>query len=248
MDEAPVPAGPLRVGALARASGLTVRTLHHYDAIGLVVPSKRTGAGHRLYTEADVSRLYRVMALRNLGLRLSDIGASIEGSGLRSTLERQREHVAGQIKVGKDLLKRLDRTLGVASGPVEPTLEELIDMMEVMKMHEKYYTPEQLAELEERRQQMGAAAIEQSQKDWTDLIAEMRVEMEAGSDPAGPRVQELAERWQTLIEAFTGGNPEIAKSLKTMYQSEDVAEVSRGTMDREVMEYAGRAMAARQAN
>lgn len=48
-----------KVGALARAAGLTVRTLHHYDHIGLLSPSARTGAGHRLYSEADVARLYR---------------------------------------------------------------------------------------------------------------------------------------------------------------------------------------------
>ena len=56
-----------KVGDLARITGLTVRALHHYDHIGLLSPSLRTAAGHRLYTAADVARLYRVCLLRRLG-------------------------------------------------------------------------------------------------------------------------------------------------------------------------------------
>ena len=57
-----------KVGRLAEASGLTVRTLHHWDDIGLLRPSVRTPAGHREYTEDDLGRLYLVLALRRLGL------------------------------------------------------------------------------------------------------------------------------------------------------------------------------------
>lgn len=60
-----------KVGELARATGLTIRTLHHYDDIGLVVPG-RTGSGHRVYSPADVERLYRVLALRSVGMALDE--------------------------------------------------------------------------------------------------------------------------------------------------------------------------------
>ena len=59
-----------RIGELARAAGVTVRALHHYDSLGLLVPSERTGAGHRLYSADDVERLYRLLALRGVGLPL----------------------------------------------------------------------------------------------------------------------------------------------------------------------------------
>src|SRR5881392_1753960 len=62
-----------KVGALARLTGLTVRALHHYDHLGLVVPSRRTTAGHRLYAVDDVVRLYRVTLLRRLGFPLDQI-------------------------------------------------------------------------------------------------------------------------------------------------------------------------------
>jgi DNA-binding transcriptional MerR regulator len=52
-----------KIGELARATGLTVRTLHHYDAVGLLPPSERSEAGYRLYTRTDVERLYEIVAL-----------------------------------------------------------------------------------------------------------------------------------------------------------------------------------------
>ncbi|MBV8247971.1 MAG: MerR family transcriptional regulator, partial [Comamonas sp.] len=63
----------LKVGELARQTGLTVRSLHHYDQIGLVTPSARSEAGYRLYAPADVQRLQSVQALRDLGFGLARI-------------------------------------------------------------------------------------------------------------------------------------------------------------------------------
>ncbi|HEV8163281.1 MAG TPA: MerR family transcriptional regulator, partial [Actinomycetota bacterium] len=68
----------LRVGELAQATGLTVRTLHYYEEIGLLVASERSAAGHRRYGEADVARLYRICLLRRLGLSLEDIARALD--------------------------------------------------------------------------------------------------------------------------------------------------------------------------
>lgn len=69
----------LKVGELARHSGLTVRTLHHFDEIGLPRPSARSEAGYRLYSRDDVARLHGIQALRHLGLPLKEIGAMLAG-------------------------------------------------------------------------------------------------------------------------------------------------------------------------
>src|SRR3954452_6962052 len=68
----------LRVGELASRTGLTVRTLHHYDEIGLVKPSQHTGAGYRLYTGRDITRLQQVVSLRQLGLSLEEVRACLD--------------------------------------------------------------------------------------------------------------------------------------------------------------------------
>ena len=76
-----------KIGDLAAATGLTVRTLHHYDEIGLLRPSERTHAGYRLYGEDEVRRLYEIRALRDLGIPLRDIPEAL-GGDTRATLAR----------------------------------------------------------------------------------------------------------------------------------------------------------------
>src|SRR5256885_3203519 len=91
-----------RIGELAGATGLTVRTLHHYDEIGLLVPSERTQAEHRLYSEDDVRRLYGIRALRDLGLPLQEIAAALEGD-TRATLREHLKRVEQDVERGRRL-------------------------------------------------------------------------------------------------------------------------------------------------
>ncbi|MEV2225687.1 MerR family transcriptional regulator [Nocardia vinacea] len=93
-----------RVGELATEAGLTVRTLHHYDRIGLVRPAGRTNTGHRLYTKADVQRLYQVLALRQLGLGLDQIANVLAGTvAMARVLAAHRDCLAAQVVAMQDL-------------------------------------------------------------------------------------------------------------------------------------------------
>src|SRR3954454_16117534 len=212
----------LTVGALAKAAGLTVRTLHHCDALGLLVPAERSEAGYRRYGPEDVARLYRILALRRLGLSLEDIAAALDREGpdlagaVRAHLARVEEGLAAQVT----LRDRLVRSLDALPADAEPSIDQLIDTIEVMTMHERYYTPEQLEQLSQRADALGEDGMRKAEQDWADLLAEIDAERAKGTDPGDPRMQELAGRWQALIERFTGGDPEIAASLKQMYESE----------------------------
>src|SRR3954452_18103561 len=96
------------VGALAEASGLTVRTLHHWDEIGLLRPAERSAAGHRRYSAADVERLYRIVALRGLGLSLEAIGAVLGGDDdLRAAVTAHLARVDEQLAHLRELRRRL---------------------------------------------------------------------------------------------------------------------------------------------
>ncbi|MFC7401675.1 MerR family transcriptional regulator [Citricoccus sp. GCM10030269] len=112
----------MTVGETASATGVTVRTLHHYDQIGLVCPAARSASGYRLYSSADVDRLQQVVAYRRLGLGLEQIAglvenddgeapAGAEGPGRRRVLERQRELVEEKITELTRLLSALDTAL-----------------------------------------------------------------------------------------------------------------------------------------
>jgi DNA-binding transcriptional MerR regulator len=235
------------VGALAKASGLTVRTLHHWDAIGLLAPAERAGNGYRRYGAPEVARLYRILALRRLGLSLEEIGAVLEreGPALEAAVRAHLARVEEQLAAVSELRDRLVRILGALGEDAGPSADQLIETIEVMTMHEQYYTPEQLEQLAARREALGEEGMQKAQDDWAQLIAEIEAEREAGTDPADPRVQALMERWQALIQAFTGGDPGITASLKRMYSEQGAAQASRGAMSAEISEYVGRAMAAR---
>ncbi|WP_422931500.1 TipAS antibiotic-recognition domain-containing protein [Singulisphaera sp. PoT] len=115
-----------------------------------------------------------------------------------------------------------------------------------MTVIENYYTPEQLAYLEKRREAVGEERIKQSQTDWAELIAEVRAEKEKGTDPADPRVQALAKRWFSLVEEFTGGDPGIRQSLTKLWkeQGDNLAAQHGSQSDpRDVGDYIGQAKA-----
>src|SRR5262249_43929624 len=100
---------PLKVGELAQRSGLTVRTLHHYDEIGLLKPSLHTEAGHRLYVARDIVRLQQVMSLRQLGFSLEEIKSCLDQGGF-APLEVIRLHMA-RLREQIELQQRLCASL-----------------------------------------------------------------------------------------------------------------------------------------
>jgi hypothetical protein len=120
-----------------------------------------------------------------------------------------------------------------------------VDAIEVMTRMERYYTPEQLEQLSDRADALGDEGMKRAQDDWTQLIAEVEAERQAGTDPADPRLAPLVERWNALIEQFTGGDPGIRASLQRLYETEGPERASHGAVSAETMEYARRAMEAR---
>jgi DNA-binding transcriptional MerR regulator len=211
-----------KVGELAGETGLTVRTLHHYDEIGLLKPSRRTRAGHRLYGEADVARLQQVTSLRQLGFPLEQIRDLLDRRGVspREVVGLHLARVREQIELQRTLCERLERIAKTLEAAETVSADELIRTIEATTMYERYYTPEQREELNARAAAIGEERIRQSQVDWQALMDEVRAEMDAGTDPADPRVQALAARWDALVAEFTGGSAGIAQSLGRMWKEE----------------------------
>jgi len=123
-----------KIGALARATGLTVRALHYYDHIGLLTPSGRTGAGHRVYSAADVARLYRISLLRRLGFPLGQIAAALDDpqwqlqAAVRRHLDDTRHRAAAAARLCARLAKLaagLDQNQGPPPGQLLSVLEEM---------------------------------------------------------------------------------------------------------------------------
>src|SRR5437867_4408519 len=184
-----MPFEPLKVGELAKRTGLTIRTLHHYDDIGLLKPSLHTESGHRLYTAGDVARLQQVLSLRQLGFGLDQIKGCLDRPGF-SPLEVIRLHVARlrqQIDLQQKLCARLEGLAEYFRSAGEVSAEAFLQTIEVMNMIERYYTPEQMEYFRKQHEadpEGTAERARQGQADWAKLIADLTAEMEKGSDPA----------------------------------------------------------------
>jgi MerR family transcriptional regulator, thiopeptide resistance regulator len=127
------PANLIRVGDLASAAGLTVRALHHYEDIGLLSPSARTAAGHRLYGSGTVERLYRITRLRRLGLSLDQIGHALDDPNwiLADALRHQLSTVDTQIAALTSLRAGVAGVLTDVDAATDPT-DDLLELITTM--------------------------------------------------------------------------------------------------------------------
>jgi MerR family transcriptional regulator, thiopeptide resistance regulator len=236
----------LKVGELARRTGLTVRTLHHYDEIGLLKPSLRSEAGYRLYTAADVARLQQVQSLRQLGFALEEVRDCLNRPGF-APLEVIRLHVARlreQIELQRKLCERLEALAEHFRAAGEVSADEFLYTIEVMTMIESYYTPEQMEHFRKQHEadpEGTAERARQGQADWAKLLADLKTEMELGTDPADPKVQALEKRRQALVNAFSGGDKAIEENLKRMWTEQGDKLCAQFGIDPKVMAYLGKA-------
>ncbi|HEX5306221.1 MAG TPA: MerR family transcriptional regulator [Dyella sp.] len=205
----------LTVGELAKRSGLTVRTLHHYDAIGLLSPSSRSGAGYRLYGQADIERLHRIQALRQLGLSLADIGQALSGAQppLAETVERQIAQLDRELADAARLRERLVHLRSQLASGQSPDLADWLDTLELMTVYEKYFTTEELRTLPLHNDP-------DVLPEWSALVTAVQAAMDRGATPDDADAQVLALHWMEMVERGTGNNPAFLMRLHALNEAE----------------------------
>jgi DNA-binding transcriptional MerR regulator len=214
----------------ALRAGVTVRTLHHYDRLGLLKPSRRSRAGYRLYSDTDLIRLEQIVVLKSIGLPLKELGrllgkeraAARDGSAMLAQVLARQERVLAEKRRQMD---RAIRAVGAARRALETgnapdwtlftrIIKEIV-MQEDTDWTAQYYSEEGKAKVDARRHLWSPELQERVTKQWNDLFRD--IEAALGDDPTSDRAQALLGRWRALVEAFTGGDPEIQKGLNRMY-------------------------------
>jgi DNA-binding transcriptional MerR regulator len=199
----------LTVGRLAELAGVTVRTLHHYDEIGLVTPSARTAAGYRAYAAADVERLRQVLTYRRLGFGLREVAELVSDSGVDAVahLRRQRELLAGQQEQAAALIAAIDKELEARSMGISLTPQEQLEVFGTDQAGGEW--------ADEARERWGDTdAYRDSRRrtasytkaDWTRIKAEadsvrsgFAEALRAGLPASGAQAMDLAERHRQHI-------------------------------------------------
>ena len=124
-----------RVGELATATGVTVRTLHYYEEIGLLIP-ERTEAGHRFYSTEDVERLSRICLLRRMGLPLSAVARSLErgGTDLRTVLENYHEELSRRLQATTALRNGIQHFMATTDLSARTQTDQVFKLLEETAM------------------------------------------------------------------------------------------------------------------
>jgi len=235
----------LSVSQVARRTGVTVRTLHHYEACGLLPPATRSGAGYRLYGGAELRRLQHIVSLKALGFTLDAIRASLDADAptlaeaLLQQVARLRETIARQ----HELLARLEKLeQRLAAGEVIDG-NTLLSTIEASTIMENYLSDEQRETIRQRGEMLGAERIRAVEQAWPQVIAGMTAAMELDKDPASEEVQALAAKWRALLREFTGGDAGIQHSLNGMFREQPGMMQQHTGIDPALMAYACRAIA-----
>lgn len=212
----------LKVGELATRTGLTVRTLHHYDTIALLKPSARSDAGYRLYNQDDVARLHAIQALRHMGLSLADVGDMLArgGEGLGDTIARQIRALGHEITQATELQARLQLLQERLATGGEPDMADWLSTLSLMTTYSKYFSAAEIKRILDNRN--AQATI------WERLIAEVRVALEQQLAADSKAVQSLALRWMNLTLAMMDDDFQLIDRWGQMYNTEPKGQFKGG--------------------
>jgi DNA-binding transcriptional MerR regulator len=220
-----------QVKDVARLAGVSVRTLHHYDSIGLLVPKIRTAAGYRVYTDADLLRLQQILIGRELGLSLEEIRRSLDDHGFdrMATLVDQRERLKERVRQAEAMIRAVDAALAGLNGSRKEGEMKMEDLFQGFNTPQDY---------EEARRRWGTSdAFVESEKrtrrytpdDWKALQAEQAdvydaaySALKAGKAPSDVAVMDIAERHRMSIDRwFYQCNHAMHRGLASLYEGDD---------------------------
>lgn len=230
----------LKVGELAQRSGLTVRALHHYHQMGLLVPSARSEAGYRLYNRDDVARLHAIQSLRALGVPLKQIGSMLAGDGsdLPAIVARQLRALDSEIAQATALRQRLALLKEMLATGRQPEVEDWLGAIGLMNTYARYFSGDEIALIVRNWPRVA--------EPWRQVVAGLRSALNQGLPATDPGVQALAQQWMGLMHHWLDGNFDLMRRWGDLYAVEPQAH-GRDGADLALMRYVEQATQPRMA-
>jgi MerR family transcriptional regulator, thiopeptide resistance regulator len=221
----------MTVGRVSELTGLSVRALHHYDEIGLVVPGARTQAGYRGYTDTDIERLHLVLLYREVGFGLEQIAALLDNpdTDMQAHLESQRSLLLDRIDRLHHMVAAVEKMMNAHKSGIQLSVEEQIEIFGDNK-----YVDEYAAEAHQRwsdtavwRQSQERSA-QYTKEDWVRikaegdrLLADLAAAKRDSVAPGSKRADALAHAHRRSIDEFFDCSPQMQVCLAQMYVTDD---------------------------
>jgi MerR family transcriptional regulator, thiopeptide resistance regulator len=235
----------LKIGALARLSGVSARALRLYENVGVLVPTHHSVAGYRLYDKSAITQLLQIKLLQQAGFSLRAIATMLgqQKQTVHSVLQAQIDKLELELNARASALEHLKKLVTIAKQAPSLPIPQLLEIIKMRTNFELALTPEEHLAQGKRAEQLGEEKIAAVSKEWPELIARVRASMQAKTPVDAPEVLQMAQRWQVLLASFTGGDPAIAGKLSASYVSNPNAMAANG-MDMEMFKYIGAAIRA----
>ena len=216
-------------------AGVSVRALHHYDEIGLLVPSSRSGAGYRLYNDDDLLRLQQIVIGRELGMALEELKRSFNDPNYdrRAALERQRREIATRAERAAAMLRSIDAALAALTNEGRMTMNEM-SKEEITSLFDGFDPSRYEDEVNERwgetdaYQESARRTNRYTKADWERYKAESHAIMaevarlfSSGASADGDEAMAVAERHRLSIDRwFYPCSPQMHAGLADMYEAD----------------------------
>jgi MerR family transcriptional regulator, thiopeptide resistance regulator len=208
----------------AELAGVSVRTLHHYDRLGLL-KARRNGSGYRLYHESDLERLEQIVALKFLGLPLKDIRELLDSAApeLPDALRMQRRALEEKRRLLDRAIAAIHEAEAVVATGRQTGAAVLKKIIEVIEMQQKnnwtkYANEAAREKIATRQGDWSPELQERVSQQWIDLIAEVQAAMDSGEPPASPKARAFAARWKALVEEFTKRDPDVTQAVSNAWK------------------------------
>lgn len=208
----------------AELAGVSVRTLHHYDRLGLL-KARRNGSGYRLYRESDLERLEQIVALKFLGLPLKEIRELLDSAApeLPDALRMQRRALEEKRRLldrAIAAIREAEAVVGSGRPAGAAVLKKIIEVIEMQQKNDwtKYANEAAREKIAARQGEWSPELQERVSMQWVDLIAEVQAAMDNGERPASVKAQALAARWKALVEEFTKRDPDVTQAVSNAWK------------------------------
>ena len=212
------------VGELSTIAGVSVRALHHYDEIGLLVPSGRSDAGYRLYSYAELERLQEILVWRQLGFALEDIHALLEDTAhdREAALRRQLELVESELERLGATARALDAALAAHRQGEQMTPSSVFADFDPSEYEEeareRWGRTDAYRESARRAASYGAAEWAQIRAEADAVVAAFARLLMAGEPAGGEDARAVAERHRRhMTRWFYDVSPQMHRNLAEMY-------------------------------
>lgn len=217
------------VSDVAKTAGVSVRTLHHYDAIGLLVPRERTESGYRVYDEDDLLRLQQILLGRELGLALEEIRRSLDDPAFdhRRALLAQRRQLQARARRADEMIRAVDAALAMLGDGSGGSMDakQLFDGFDPAQheaeVQERWGDTDAYRESARRSKRYGPDEWRRIRDEQAAIYADAAAALQAGRAPASVEAMDIAERHRQSIERwFYPCGPAMHVNLADLWQAD----------------------------